>query len=461
MTGVALTGMRRRLGTIGVPAITLAHGGGGKAMRDLIDDVFVRAFANDHLDARDDQARFDIAALASHGDRLAFTTDSYVVDPIVFPGGDIGTLAVCGTVNDLAVGGATPLYLTCSVILEEGLRVDTVRSIAASMARAAHDAGVRIVTGDTKVVERGACDKIFINTAGIGVIRSGIELSIGAVRVGDVILVNGYLGDHGATVLAARGNLAIDAPIASDCAPLGDLVTTLLAAAPGTRFLRDATRGGVATVLNEIALASEIAIEIDEDATPLRDAVRGFCEILGLDPLYLANEGKLVAVVPAGEARASARPRCLRHRPCDRRRSGPRDDAHDLRRLADRRHARRRAAATDLLTVHELGIARSIVAIVCERAGPRPVTCVTLEVGRLCGVMPEAIAFCFPLVAEGTVCAGARLEIREPEGRARCRTCGTDFAVPKLGTPCACGSYDAERTGGDELNVKAMEVEAA
>ncbi len=295
-------GARRRLGTVHVPAVTLAHGGGGKAMRDLIDDVFVRAFANAHLDTGDDQARFDLAALARYGDRLAFTTDSYVVDPIVFPGGDIGKLAVCGTVNDLAVGGATPLYLTCSVILEEGLRVDTVREIAASMAAAARSAGVAIVTGDTKVVERGACDKIFINTAGIGVIERGVSLDVRSARNGDAILVNGYLGDHGATILAARGDLAIHAPIESDCAPLGDLIGALLAEAPGTRFIRDATRGGVASVLNEIALASEIAIEIDEEATPLRAPVKGFCEILGLDPLYLANEGKIVAVVPPEQA---------------------------------------------------------------------------------------------------------------------------------------------------------------
>ena len=301
----SVTGLRRRLGTIHVPAVTLAHGGGGKAMRDLIDDVFVRAFANEHLDTGDDQARFDLAALARYGDRLAFTTDSYVVDPIVFPGGDIGKLAVCGTVNDLAVGGATPLYLSCSVILEEGLRVGTVREIAASMAAAAREAGVTIVTGDTKVVERGACDKIFINTAGIGVIREGVRLAVASARIGDAILVNGYLGDHGATILAARGDLAIDAPIASDCAPLGSLIADLLAAAPGTRFIRDATRGGVASVLNEIALASEVAIGIDEALTPLREPVKGFCEILGLDPLYLANEGKIVAVVPPTQEAAA------------------------------------------------------------------------------------------------------------------------------------------------------------
>ena len=296
-----MNGVRRRLGTVHVPSVTLAHGGGGKAMRDLIDDVFVRAFANEHLDTGEDQARFDLAALARHGDRLAFTTDSYVVDPIFFPGGDIGKLAVCGTVNDLAVGGAIPLYLTCSVILEEGLRVDVLREVAASMAAAAREAGVTIVTGDTKVVERGACDRMFVNTAGIGVIRPGLDLDVRSAREGDAIVVNGFLGDHGATILAARGDLAIDAPIESDCAPLAGLIADLLAAAPGTRFVRDATRGGIASVLNEIALASDVAIEIDEALTPLRDPVKGFCEILGLDPLYLANEGKIVAVVPRAE----------------------------------------------------------------------------------------------------------------------------------------------------------------
>ncbi len=305
MNGTLVPHRARPLATVAVPTVTLAHGGGGKAMRDLIDDVFVRVFANDALRTLDDQARFDLSALTALGDRLAFTTDSYVVDPLIFPGGDIGTLAVCGTVNDLAVGGAIPLYLTCSAIIEEGLAVDTLRDIARSMARAARAANVQIVTGDTKVVERGACDKLFLNTAGIGVIRTGIKLDAAAARPGDVVLVNGYLGDHGATIMAARGDLAIDTPLQSDCAPLAELIDALLLAAPGTRFIRDATRGGIASVLNEIAVASNVAIAIDEANTPLRDAVRGFCEILGLDPLYLANEGKIVAIVPQPEADAA------------------------------------------------------------------------------------------------------------------------------------------------------------
>jgi hydrogenase expression/formation protein HypE len=293
---------RRPLGRVHVPTVTLAHGGGGKAMKDLIDDVFVDAFANPLLAPLDDQARLDLAALAGHGDRLAFTTDSFVVDPLVFPGGDIGKLAVCGTINDLAVGGAVPLYLSCAVIIEEGVSIDFLRKIARSMAETARAAGVLIVTGDTKVVNKAACDKVFITTTGIGAISQKIDLGAHRARAGDLVLVNGLLGDHGAAILCARGDLALESPIASDCAPLHELVATLLAAAPGTRFMRDPTRGGVATVLNEIAEAAQVAIEIDEAATPIREEVRGFCEILGLDPLYLANEGKIVAILPPDEA---------------------------------------------------------------------------------------------------------------------------------------------------------------
>ncbi|MBS0261953.1 MAG: hydrogenase expression/formation protein HypE [Planctomycetes bacterium] len=285
---------------IRVPAITIAHGSGGKAMQDLIDDVFLTEFGTSHT-ALEDQARFPLASLTALGDRLAFTTDSYVVNPLEFPGGNIGKLAVCGTINDLAVGGAIPLYLSCAVIIEAGLPIDILRKIVRTMAETARAAGVTIVTGDTKVVERGACDKLFINTSGVGVIRHGVDLGITQPQPGDVVLVNGLLGDHGAAILNARGDLALETPIASDCAALHELVQTLLAAAPKTRFLRDATRGGLAAVLNEIALAAQVGIEIDEHQTPIRPAVKGFCEILGLDPLYLANEGKIVAVVPAAE----------------------------------------------------------------------------------------------------------------------------------------------------------------
>jgi hydrogenase expression/formation protein HypE len=276
-------------------------------MHDLIEDVFLGAFDNPVLATLEDQARLSLADLARHGDRLAFTTDSYVVNPLEFPGGDIGKLAVCGTVNDLAVGGAIPLSLSCAVIIEEGLPVERLRRIVASMAVAARAAGVQIATGDTKVVERGACDKLFINTAGIGVIRTGVELGAGRGRPGDVVLVNGLLGDHGAAILNARGDLSLKTPIESDCAALHGLIAALLAAAPGTRFLRDATRGGVATVLNEIARASRVGIEIAEAQTPIRPEVKGFCELLGLDPLYLANEGKIVCVIPEAEADAALR----------------------------------------------------------------------------------------------------------------------------------------------------------
>ena len=288
----------RPLGRVNLPTVTLSHGGGGKATKDLIDDVFVSVFDNPLLAPLDDQARVKLSALAEHGDRLAMTTDSFVVDPLFFPGGDIGKLAVCGTVNDLAVGGAIPLYLSCAAIVEEGFALEPLRRIARSMAETARLAGVLVVAGDTKVVQRGACDKLFLTTTGIGVIREGMELGAHLAQPGDAVLVNGVLGDHGAAILAARGDLALDAPIDSDCASLHGLIDALLAAAPGTRFMRDATRGGVATVLNEIAEAAGCGIEIDETSVPIREPVKGFCEILGLDPLYLANEGRLVAITP-------------------------------------------------------------------------------------------------------------------------------------------------------------------
>ena len=285
--------------------VTLAHGGGGSAMRDLIDDVFLSAFAGAGHGAPEDQARFDLAALTAKGDRLAFTTDGFVVDPLFFPGGDIGTLAVCGTVNDLAVGGAEPVALSCAVIIEEGLEVETLRRVAASMAGAAREAGVAIATGDTKVVARGACDKLFITTTGIGVVRAGLHVGIDQARPGDVVLVNGLLGDHGAAILNARGDLALETQIESDCAPLNGLIADLIDAAPGIRMMRDATRGGVAAVLNELAEASGVGITVRELDLPMRPEVLGFCEILGLDPLYLANEGKIVCVVPPNEADAA------------------------------------------------------------------------------------------------------------------------------------------------------------
>jgi hydrogenase expression/formation protein HypE len=299
---IPLEDMRRGRGKVSDVSITMAHGSGGKAMRDLIQDVFLGAFNNPLLAPLEDQAVVSLSELARDGDRLALTTDTYVVHPLFFPGGDIGTLAVNGTVNDLAVSGARPLYLTCGMVLEEGLAVETLRRVAMSMRAAADEAGVSIVTGDTKVVERGSADKLFINTAGIGIIPAGVNISAMRAVPGDKVIVNGYLGDHGCAILLARNELALETDILTDCQPLADLVRTMLAVCPDIHCLRDATRGGLATVLNEFAQSSHVAIRLDEARLPLRETVRGACEILGLDPLYLANEGKLVAIVPAADA---------------------------------------------------------------------------------------------------------------------------------------------------------------
>ncbi len=295
---------RRQKGKVRTEQITLAHGSGGKAMRDLIDDIFVSTFDNTTLNLLEDQARFSLSDLSTMGDRLALTTDSYVVDPLFFPGGDIGKLAVTGTVNDLAVGGAKPLYLTCGMIIEEGFPVDTLRTIAESMKYTADKAGVSIVTGDTKVVHKGAADKLFINTAGIGVIAQNVDPVANRATAGDVILCNGYIGDHGAAIVDARGELAIENTIETDCQPLGSLIKAMLDVYPDIHCMRDATRGGIATVLNEFAQSSNVAIHIDESLLPIRPEVRGMCEILGLDPLYLANEGKVIAILPADYADA-------------------------------------------------------------------------------------------------------------------------------------------------------------
>ncbi|MDJ0686735.1 MAG: hydrogenase expression/formation protein HypE [Alphaproteobacteria bacterium] len=282
--------------------ITLAHGGGGKAMRDLIEDVFTSVFKPAGME---DQARLTSEALREEGAQLAFTTDGFVVDPIEFPGGDIGKIAVCGTVNDLAVGGARPLCLSAAFIIEEGTDVALLRRIAASMQQAADEAGVAIVTGDTKVVGKGSGDKVFVTTSGVGVIPPGRALSADRVRPGDVAIVNGVLGDHGAAILAARGDMALSTDIQSDCQSLNGLMEAVIAAAPNLRAARDATRGGLASALNEIADAAGVGVELDETTVPLRPEVNGVCEILGLDPLYLANEGTLVLFVPQHEAEAA------------------------------------------------------------------------------------------------------------------------------------------------------------
>ena len=278
--------------------ITLAHGAGGKAMHDLIDEIFVSGFDSPELILLEDQARFDLSTLSGQGDRLAMTTDSYVVDPLFFPGGDIGKLAVTGTVNDLAVGGAKPLYLSCGMIIEEGFSIDELMRVVTSMKATADAAGVRIVTGDTKVVHRGAADKLFINTAGVGVIRRGSNIAANRAQPGDVVILNGHVGDHGAAIVDARGELALESTIETDCQPLNGLIAAMLDVCPDIHCMRDATRGGLATVLNEFADSSDVAIRLEQASIPVRDEVRGVCEILGLDPLYLANEGKLVAIVP-------------------------------------------------------------------------------------------------------------------------------------------------------------------
>lgn len=286
-------------GKLHAKQITLAHGGGGKAMADLIEDVFFSRFQPTD---KEDQARLQHDALRQDGARLAFTTDSFVIHPLEFPGGDIGRLAVCGTVNDLAVGGGQPLWLSAAFIIEEGLEIDLLRKCVDSMRASADEAGVKIVTGDTKVVERGSADKMFITTSGVGIIPPDRHLSAASVQAGDVAIVNGYLGDHGATILASRGDMALNAQISSDCQPLNHLMEAVMQAAPNIRCARDATRGGLAASLNEIALAAAVGITIDETDIPLRREVKGMCEILGLDPLYLANEGALVLFVPPSEA---------------------------------------------------------------------------------------------------------------------------------------------------------------
>ncbi|HHW13596.1 MAG TPA: hydrogenase expression/formation protein HypE [Firmicutes bacterium] len=285
--------------------ILLAHGSGGGQTHRLIDQVFRRRLDNEFLRQGDDAAVLPLPGGLSDGARLAFTTDSYTVTPLFFRGGNIGKLAVCGTVNDLAVQGADPLYLSLGLIIEEGLRVADLEKIVESIASAARQAGVQIVTGDTKVVERGKADGVYINTAGVGVIPAGRELSGRGARVGDVVLVSGTLGEHTLAILSERAGLSWDTPLESDCAPLNGLIRQLLAAAPGTRVLRDPTRGGLATTLNEIAAQSRVNIRLREEAIPVSPAVRGACDMLGFDPLYAANEGKVIAILPPDEVEAA------------------------------------------------------------------------------------------------------------------------------------------------------------
>lgn len=292
---------RKRRPRLRDTVVTLAHGAGGKASAALVDGVFLDAFRNPHLDQLGDGA---VVALPG-GDRMAISTDSFVVQPLRFPGGSIGHLAVHGTLNDLAMTGAVPSWLSAAFVIEEGFPIDELRAIVADMAEAALAARVQIITGDTKVVPRGAADGLFITTAGVGVIPPGRELTPHSVLPGDKILSSGTIGDHGMAVMLARGDLAIEADIRSDTAAVSELVEQVLAAAPSTRWLRDPTRGGVGTVCNELAQSCGLAVILEEDHLPVRPEVAGACEMLGIDPLYVANEGKFLAVVAPGEADAA------------------------------------------------------------------------------------------------------------------------------------------------------------
>jgi len=275
------------------PTVTLAHGGGGKLMHQLIETMILPAFNSPLLEARHDGAVFDLG-----GARLAFTTDSYVVNPLFFPGGDIGSLAVNGTVNDLSMCGARPVYLSCGLILEEGLPMETLWAVVQSLKRSAEIAGVQLVTGDTKVVDRGKGDGVFINTAGVGVVEHGMTIAPSSVREGDVVLLSGDVGRHGIAIMAMRQGLEFESQIESDCAPLNGAVQELITGKVALHCLRDLTRGGLGTTLIEIAEATGLNITIDEMKIPVRDDVAGACEVLGFDPLYLANEGRMIVFVP-------------------------------------------------------------------------------------------------------------------------------------------------------------------
>jgi hydrogenase expression/formation protein HypE len=273
--------------------IDLSHGGGGRAMAQLVEELFVTAFDNEALNQRNDQAAFDVP-----GGRMVMTTDGYVISPLFFPGGDIGSLAVHGTINDVAMAGARPLSLSAGFIIEEGFPLADLKRVVESMARASKEAGVPVVTGDTKVVEKGKGDGIFITTAGIGMVPPGVTISGDRARPGDAILISGTMGDHGVAVMSQRESLGFETDILSDSAALHGMVAAMVEAVPGIRTLRDPTRGGLAATLNEIATQSCVGMMIKERAVPVLPAVRGACELLGLDPLYVANEGKLICICP-------------------------------------------------------------------------------------------------------------------------------------------------------------------
>ena len=282
--------------------VMLGHGSGGIMMKRIIDEVFLAAYGDGFLMQGNDAA---VLPAPAPGQRLAFSTDSFVVTPHFFPGGDIGRLAICGTVNDVATSGAKPLYVSCGFILEEGYPIDDLRRICESMAAAAREAGVAIVTGDTKVVNKGHGDGVFINTSGVGLIDEGVELGGALIQPGDAILVSGTLGDHGITIMSCREGLGFSANVQSDAAPLNHLIERVLHAAPRTRCFRDPTRGGLASTLNELASQAYVDMTIEEESVPVKDAVRGACEMLGYNVLQVANEGKMVCVVAADEAQAA------------------------------------------------------------------------------------------------------------------------------------------------------------
>ena len=280
--------------------IRLAHGGGGRLMQNLLQEIFLPAFSNPSLDLMQDSA-----VLPAPKGRLAFTTDAYVVQPLFFPGGNIGSLAVHGTINDLAMQGAVPLYLAASFILEEGLSIETLRRIVISMAEAATTCGIRIVCGDTKVVDRGKGDQVFITTTGIGVVKESIDFGSHRIQAGDRILISGDLGAHGIAVLGSRQGLAFSGNLKSDSAPLHEVVASLIQEGIACHCLRDLTRGGLASALNELASASQTVMRLEESCIPVSDPVRGACEILGLDPLYVANEGRFVLILPPDQVKPS------------------------------------------------------------------------------------------------------------------------------------------------------------
>jgi hydrogenase expression/formation protein HypE len=288
--------------------VLLGHGSGGKLSADLVRDLFLPAFQNTALSRLDDQAIVSV-----NGARIAVTTDSFVVKPLFFPGGDIGSLAVHGTVNDLAMGGAQPLFLSAAFIIEEGLSMSVLRKVVSSLQQAADACGVQVVTGDTKVVEKGSGDGLFINTTGIGLVPQDLELSANRARPGDKVILSGYIGDHGIAILAQRQGLEFESTIESDSAPLHTLVAEMLKLTRNIRCMRDPTRGGLSSTLNEIAAQSHVGIELDESTIPVREEVRGACEMLGLDALYVANEGKLVAIVDPGSAEEVLK--AMRHHP--------------------------------------------------------------------------------------------------------------------------------------------------